>query len=100
MNAPRGGAREERGVRLTSWSLPAPQMCPPGPHSAQSKGVPRKPTSAFAAGGLAGFLPPPCSFRVSLKASARDRYPLCSRRLSPPTPVSAASLSPALLDTW
>lgn len=81
-------------------SLPAPQICPPGPHSAQSKAVPRNAASASAAGGPAGFLPPPCSFRVSLKASARGRYLLCSWRLSPRTPVSAGSLSPALLDTW
>ncbi|PNJ41842.1 VSIG10L isoform 1 [Pongo abelii] len=74
--------------------------CPPGPHSAQLKGVPGTAASASAARGPAGSLLPPCSSRVSPKASAPGQCPRCCWRPSPPTPGSAASPSPALLVTW
>lgn len=54
------------------------QICPPGPHNAQWKGVPRTEASAFAAPGWAGSLPPPCSSRVSPKASVLGRCHLSS----------------------
>lgn len=99
-SAERRGWRGEGREADPLISPSAPQICLPGPHSAQSKAVRGTAASASAARGPAGSLPPPCSSRVSLKASARGRCPLSSRWLSPPTPDSAASPSPASLATW
>lgn len=93
--------KAEKGKEADSLISPSIlQICPPGPHSARSKGVPATAAFASAAGGPVGFLPLPYSSRVSPRVSARGRCPLHSWQLSPPTLGLAASLSPASLATW
>lgn len=73
-----GGAGLE-GSRADSWiCTSAPQIRPRGPHNAQSKGVPGTAAFASAARGQGASRPPPCSSRVSPKASARARRTPCS----------------------
>lgn len=73
--SPRTLALATAGVQCSTslW-----RICPPEPHNAQLKEVLWTAASAFAAPGLAGSLPPPCSSRVFPKASERDRCHLRS----------------------